>query len=222
MDFVRLLTATAADALSVLIPVACAGCGAPDAAVCAACAVSMRAPPLRSELTPGFPVWAGTEYSGAARRVVLALKNEQRTDVSRALARVLLPAIEHAIAASSGSSPQGITLATLPSSRAAYRRRGYRPVDVVLAKTGLGREHPLVWQRQPVDQIGLGIAQRRANLNGSLRARPRLDGRAFLLVDDVVTTGATLLEAHRALTAAGAKIVGAAVIAGTPRRRGEG
>lgn len=222
MDLARAVTAAAADALAVLLPVSCAGCGTPDATVCAGCIASMTGMSSCSEIAPGFPVWTGTDYSDAARRVVLALKNEQRTDAARALALVLLPAIDAAVTAFGAGDPGGITLATLPSSRSAYRRRGYRPVDVVVAKTGFRGEHPLLWRRQPADQIGLGITERRANLSGSLSARRGVNGRTFLLVDDVVTTGATLLEARRALTAAGAQVFGAAVIAGTPRRVPQG
>jgi predicted amidophosphoribosyltransferase len=69
-----------------------------------------------------------------------------------------------------------------------------------------------------LDQAGLDAGERRANLQGALRSRRRLDGVDVVVVDDVVTTGATLAEAARALTAAGARIRGASVVAATPRR----
>lgn len=174
---------------------------------------------LCRELEPGFPVWAGTEYTDVARRAILALKNEQRTDASSALARVLLPAIGAAIDSLLGETDAGgvVTLAALPSTRAAFRRRGYRPVDVVVARTAFRLEHPLAWRRQPGDQIGLGIAARQANLSGALRAKRPVPGRRFLLVDDVVTTGQTLREARRAVLEGGGSVIGAAVIAATPR-----
>ena len=171
------------------------------------------------ELEPGFPVWAGTEYTDVARRAILALKNDQRTDASSALARVLLPAIDAAVDSLPGDTAAGgvVTLAALPSTRAAFRRRGYRPVDVVVARTAFTLEHPLAWRRQPGDQIGLGIAARQANLSGALRTKRPVTGRRFLLVDDVVTTGQTLREARRAVVEAGGSVIGAAVIAATPR-----
>jgi predicted amidophosphoribosyltransferase len=76
----------------------------------------------------------------------------------------------------------------------------------------------LVQARDVQDQAGLGTAARTINLAGALRARRRLDGLDVVVVDDVVTTGATLAEAARALTAAGARVRGAAVVAMTVLR----
>lgn len=214
------LARTAREALALLLPVSCAGCGEPDAAVCLDCAARMSGPALHHEIGPGFPVWAGTAYTGTARRVILALKNEHRTDAAAALARVLTSAVDAALLELPGTEPGApLALAALPSTRSAYRRRGYRPVDVVVARTPLRLEHPLAWSRQPADQVGLTIDERRRNLDGSLSARRWARGRRFLLVDDVVTTGATLLESKRALTAGGARVVGAVTIAATERVR---
>ena len=69
------------------------------------------------------------------------------------------------------------------------------------------------------DQAGLGVAARRANAQGALEARTRLVGRRFLLVDDVLTTGATLAETRRAVLAAGGSVEALAVLAETPLRR---
>lgn len=206
-----------------LFPVECAGCRQPNVSVCEQCAATMAGPVLRRDLDPGFPVWAGTGYSGPSRRIILALKNDQRTDTARALSLVLRTAIVAAVteglfgAPVDAFGPGGVVLASVPSTRAAYRRRGYRPVDVVVSRTGLKLDHPLRWNRQPLDQIGLGSSAREENLAGSLRSRSPGDERVFLLVDDVVTTGVTLREARRALVDAGGTVIGAAVIAATPR-----
>jgi predicted amidophosphoribosyltransferase len=69
------------------------------------------------------------------------------------------------------------------------------------------------------DQAGLTAGRRAANLRGAIEARADVAGRRVVLVDDVVTTGASLTEAARALRAAGADITGAATLAATPRRR---
>ena len=77
-------------------------------------------------------------------------------------------------------------------------------------------------RRRVADQAALTTAERHANLAGSLwvpsRLRPLVGAKSVILVDDVVTTGATLGEGARALREAGAGEVLAATIAGTTRR----
>jgi predicted amidophosphoribosyltransferase len=105
----------------------------------------------------------------------------------------------------------------IPTSGAAFRRRGYRVVELVAARAGLRVVRLLRHTRRTADQRGLDHARRRDNVAGSLRARDAA-GLRVLVLDDVVTTGATLAEAARALRASGAEVVGAVTIAATPRR----
>ena len=67
------------------------------------------------------------------------------------------------------------------------------------------------------DQKALGVADRAENRAGAFTATRRLDGRTFLIVDDVLTTGATIADAARAIEAAGGVVAGAATLAFTPR-----
>jgi ComF family protein len=69
--------------------------------------------------------------------------------------------------------------------------------------------------RNTPKQVGQSLAARQENVRGAFRARRRapLAGRSVLLVDDVMTTGATLGEAARALRAAGAARVAVAALA---------
>lgn len=207
------------DALAVLSPTACAGCGALDRGVCEACR-SRLAPNVRDVLVDGMPVTFALDYDGVPRSVLAAYKDGGRTDAATCLAPALAASIVHALGGSGAAAD--VHLVTVPSSRAAFRARGFSPVGLLLAHAGLRPERALRTRRQAADQVGLSIGARADNRSGWLAARPRVAGERVLLVDDILTTGATLLEARRALQAAGAIVLGAAVLARTPLRHPAG
>lgn len=92
-------------------------------------------------------------------------------------------------------------------------------MEVLARRAGVRAVRALALASEPrSEQKALGRADRERNLRGAFRARWRMDGVAVILLDDVVTTGATLDEARRALEAAGARVVAAAVVATTPMR----
>ena len=208
------------DALAVVLPVDCAGCGRPDRALCqdcrAACAV-LGSAAATHVLPDGTGVASALRYDGAVRSTILAFKESGRTDVVRPLSTALAVAIE-AAAGSLEHSDGGAELALcpVPSTRSGQRRRGYLPVDALVRAAGF-RPHQVLSAATPlVRQKTLGREERGQNLRDSMRARRALDGRRFLLVDDVLTTGATLTEAARAVRDAGGEVVACATLAYTP------
>lgn len=201
----------AADALTFVLPVACAGCGEPDVALCDGCRAALRPRTVHRVLDSGLVVHSGLLFEGVVAGVVRGLKEEGRTP----LAAVLAPAL--AAAADAAASETAVdAVVPLPSSRAALRRRGYAVVELLARRAGLHPRPLLRPARGIADQRRLGRDERRRNVSGSLRARDA-SGLRVLIVDDVVTTGATLDEAARTLRAAGAHVVGAATAASTPR-----
>lgn len=225
------------DAWAIVLPVECAGCGRPDRSLCDDCRRALAAEPFATALTrpdgTTLPVWAGLSYGGVVAEALRGFKDGGRTDVSRALGRVLrqtlfaaAPAMIDSVVDRAVEGPHGlgapgrlrVELAEIPSTRAAYRQRGYVPVRVLLARAGLRRAGVLRAVRQTADQAVLGVGERLDNRRGSLRAHPRAAGRVFVIVDDIVTTGATVLEADRALRAAGAVVLGVVAVARTERR----
>jgi predicted amidophosphoribosyltransferase len=207
------------DAVALLLPVACAGCGAEDRALCGPCRSALASTPRRRVLGDGTPVHAGLDYEGVVREVLIAMKAD-RPGLARHLAPSLSGAVAAAVEELGGSSRSPLELCAVPSTRRARRRRGYDPVRLVIARAGL-RAAPVFHTARPHPaQKTLGAAERGASLAGVFAARRPLTGRRFLLVDDVVTTGATLAAAAAALRSAGAEVAGCAAVASTPRRVG--
>jgi predicted amidophosphoribosyltransferase len=211
--------AAALDAWAVLLPIECSGCGAPDRPLCAACLTALRAEPRTSE-REGLVIWSALEYTDLVGRVLVAYKDGGRADAAPALAAALRSALGAALA-QLGSEPggSGIVLVTVPSSRRAWRARGFHPVDRLLQSAGLAPAALLRPAGRVADQVGLGREQRLENRRGSLSAIGTLTGRRIVLVDDIVTTGATLLEAARAIRLAGGDVVGAVTVACTRRHQ---
>jgi len=201
------------EALSVVSPVACAGCAAPDVELCSDCRVRLE-PAVRSRtLVTGLRVVSGLDYEFEVRRAVIAFKQQGRLRLARWLAPALRAAL--AEACPPGAPP---SLVAVPASRAGLRRRGFDPVGLLAREAGL-----VLAPRLLKSVVGAGGSQkhrdrvqRHRDRLGSLRAAADLTGHRVLLVDDVVTTGSTLLEAERALVTNGATVVGAACLASTP------
>ncbi|BDZ65823.1 ComF family protein [Agromyces mangrovi Wang et al. 2018] len=203
------------DAAAVLLPVRCAGCGVGGRAVCAPCADALRPSPVPG-VRGDLRFTAALEYGGTVRAVLAAYKDGGRTDAATALAPALAAAVVAVARARTG--PVRPELVCVPSSAAARRRRGYHPVALLLRHAGLRDRRLLARTGERDDQAGLDLAARVRNASGALRALPAARGRTVVLVEDIVTTGATAREAVRALAAGGATVVGVAALAQTPRR----
>jgi len=233
-----------ADAVDLVLPEACAGCGAPGAAagrrgsgaagsrspVCPACLAALDRPPAPARpdpAPPGMPpTWAAGAYEGVLRHLLLAYKERGRHTLAGPLARLLAGAVR---AACPGAGP--VVLVPVPSTRAATRRRGGCHLRSLADRTACelargGRPAsvaPLLVTRARQDSAGLSAAQRAAAISGalSLRRGPPAAPGVLVVVDDVVTTGTTLCAATAALTRGSAcpGTVPAAVVAATARRR---
>jgi ComF family protein len=207
------------------LPQRCPGCGEPAAAarllceacwdripalsfpVCAHC-LTRGAEPVGCGRHPGSRVWPALVYDERAALLVHALKYGQRPGLAAALGERLAPAVPAAPA------PDLVTAVPLHAAR--RRERGYNQAWL-LAEAVAGRlgvpalEGTLTRERATPAQARLDPERRRRNLAGAFRAAEprRLRGRRIMIVDDVLTTGATLEACLETLTAAGAHAVGA-------------
>lgn len=222
-------------------PSACAGCGRPGLRWCEACEAALRTTTPRpwtpTPCPARFPpTWSGPAYDGTVRAAVVAWKDGGRADLTAVLAPVLRDVLAVALAGSPahreavrGGSP--VALVPAPSARRSTRQRGEHRVGSLVAATARGAAplrvvDALELGRAVVDQAGLGAAERSRNLAGAVRLRrgreKGLSRVPCVVVDDVVTTGATLTECARALRTAGSGPVVAVTLAATRRRGGAG
>ena len=230
------------DLLDLVLPATCALCHRPGGPLCPGCRGAalecLHASPrvaVPSPSPPGMPsCWVSGEASGALRAVVTAYKDEGRRDLHRTLATWLAPALRAAAGAEPGARDslrgRGLLVVPVPGSPKARRRRGdvpLTPLVTAAAASVPGRAaiaEVLVATRLTRDQSTLDAAGRASNLAGAMAVGDRharvVRGAVCIVVDDLVTTGATLAEAARALREAGAETVLGAAIGATRRQFG--
>jgi predicted amidophosphoribosyltransferase len=206
--------------------------------VCAGCRAELRGGDAGADLAAalgalpaGVPaLCAAAYYGGAVRELLLAHKERGALSLAVPLGEALAAAL-HPVLAPVLSSVGPVLLVPVPSAARAVVARGHDPVRrmaLAAARCLRGGGCPvrvvpaLRHCRAVVDQSGLSAAQRGRNVAGAFGVRPGvgrvLRGCPAVLVDDLVTTGSTLSEAARALTAAGGEVLAAAVLAAAPRR----
>ncbi|MGW6919037.1 ComF family protein [Kitasatospora sp. NPDC054939] len=214
--------------LDVLLPAPCAGCGTGRDRLCPECRQALDAARPGPTALPW--VHAAARYADPVRQLLLAHKERGALGLADPLGTALARAVCSALGPAAGRTP--LLLVPVPSARAAVRARGHDPTlrlarcaARTLRRRGLdaGAVPLLRHTRAVADQAGLSAAERRRNLHGALTATDRAArlaaGRQTVLVDDLVTTGASLTEAARALAAADAPVRAGAALA-APLLRG--
>jgi ComF family protein len=150
---------------------------------------------------------AVAHYSGLMRRLIYDLKFHDRDDLTVLLGGWLTEAGKDLLA-------DADLIVPVPLSRTRLLRRRFNQAarlgDEISTRTGIAIDPlSLVRVRATASQVGLSRSEREENVRGAFAVREarrdRIDGRRIVLVDDVITTGATVAAATRALRRAGAE-----------------
>ena len=210
--------------LNLALPPVCAGCGMEGDAICTGCLPSVGP---RVALPPGTPLGLGegppdpllqlewcSPFAGTTRRALHALKYEGERRLAAPLGAVVAERWRRA-------GVGGDVLVPVPVHAARRRERGYDQAALIAAVAAERLRLPwraaVVRTRATTAQYHLDRRHRASNVAEAFAvdpaAREAIAGRWIVLVDDVVTTGATLGETARALVAAGAAAVSAITVA---------
>lgn len=208
--------------LDLILPLECGGCAAPSTRWCDVCAAELAAAAseprvVNPRIDPLVPVFALGRYVGARREAILAMKEHGRGDLVRPLAHTVAVGVHRLL--SWGIIDTPLTIVPAPTRRSAARRRGGDPVARI-ARMAVA-DHPEIAVRPALrmralarDSVGLGTSDRERNIAGRvllLRGqRPRDE---VVIVDDIVTTGATARESVRVLQTAGIRVAAVLAIA---------
>lgn len=192
-----------AQAIELVFPQECVGCRAAGVSVCRSCLRTVDE--VHEVAIAGMTnVWAAGRYSGLLRAMII--KAKERND------RSLLTALGGLLRAALDRTAPGVIAVPVPASRVALRARGCNIVRDLARAGGIETVDVLRVAGRPRDQVGLDRADRLANVSGAFAATATGSGQV-VVVDDVVTSGATLTEAHRVLTGAGFQVAGHCVVA---------
>lgn len=221
--------------LSPLAPPLCTACGGWAGSaepLCGGCRALLRWLPREPVFLGALALWAPLAYEGPARALVRALKFRGAIGLAGTMAAQMAanappglldpPGWEpRAAGAGAAVGPEPPALVPVPLHPSRRRRRGFNQAERLAAglsaRSGLPLADCLMRAGPPTTQVGRPRAAREAAVGGSIRlCQP--PPRTALIVDDVCTTGSTLLGCAAALRAAGTHSLAALAYARTPGR----
>lgn len=212
-------TAIFTSLFSLILPIACIRCEIEGAIICPDCVTHFRDPRIFGGTfvnSKNFPtkISSSLPYGEVVSRIVLGAKDDGNDRLQKIIVESLLRA--------RALFPPNLTLVPIPSTSGARRRRGRDFVLEITKKvayeTGDCVEELLISRRKSAPQKSLNARERIENMAGAFSCRSMRSDRIspLLIVDDVLTTGATMRAALRALASSGATCTGAISAAYSP------
>ena len=204
-----------------LFPTRCFGCRELGYSICSQCRRQWN-PHLFQSRVSDVAVYSAISYSPVAKNILLAAKEQSIKSADQLVHIALRASLQELFQKHSSCA-----LVPIPSGRSSNRRRGrdfINEMAISVAKDFGVAVLPLLEHRRVIrDQSNLNIAGRRENLAMALSIKPEFhgiySGESVVILDDLVTTGATINEANRALTRGGFKVQAAATACVALRRR---
>jgi ComF family protein len=194
----------------------CIGCAQFGEHLCQNCEQNLE--PITSRKFAGFEAIAmASEYGGWLRESLIRYKNGQK-QISPGLAKVLATTLLTA------QFPRPLTLIPIPTTREKMAQRGFDSMHEILKSLEVDTSQYRIEFGQlqvrlgMLDQVGLSALERKRNLAGAFKSTSQIAG-TVCVVDDVITTGATLNAASQALKVAGAQRVFGLAICGSKQWR---
>lgn len=211
---------------NIFAPYECVNCGQEGSVLCDVCILdACPVVPSRcyrcKKLTKDFAicetcrrasllkhVWVRTEYQGLAKKLIYLLKFRSTRAAAVTIATLMaecLPVL-----------PTETVVVHVPTATSRRRQRGFDHAKSIASHLSkeLNLQHEvLIGRKGQTRQVGAKREVRLRQLEDAYFVKKPLDGKSILLVDDIVTTGATLESAAKVLKAAGAKQINAVVFA---------
>lgn len=202
------------------MPARCIWCGQIGPVLCGVCFEKIKQP-IRQVSRLEISGYAVNRYSEQIAILIHEFKENQQLSLANNLGEVMWPGLQ-------SFELEKVVLVPMPSKKSSFAKRGFNPAEELAkrisrkaargTKIRLGVSTCLKITSPVADQAALSGDARRTNLGGSMSVAGFPAGYSAILIDDVVTTGATLREAQRCLRQAGVIVQGFLAFAETPPR----
>ena len=188
-----------------LFPIHCFGCNALGLEICSKCRKYWN-PHFYLRNIEGLTIYSSIRYSPIARSILLNAKESSLKIADELIIEALLNCLKRL----PSQVIRSAVLIPIPASKRAIRKRGrdflFETTKELSLRSGIPFASGMFIERRLLDQSGLSAADRKRNISGAFAFKgsiSEIPKGEILLVDDLVTTGSTLLEAKRALNKSG-------------------